>query len=70
MKGMKQTKIEIDSTPYRKEGESYEDYKARRKNANMWMKFKLKGFLFWNSKERGTYLTEYETQLQDNQVDS
>tara|TARA_R110000787_G_scaffold100060_6_gene204918 strand:+ start:389 stop:577 length:189 start_codon:yes stop_codon:yes gene_type:complete len=36
-------------------GESYEDYKVRRKKMNEDTKFKLKGELIWESKTDGTY---------------
>tara|TARA_R110002049_G_C8923111_1_gene543436 strand:+ start:107 stop:292 length:186 start_codon:yes stop_codon:yes gene_type:complete len=36
-------------------GESFEDYKIRRKKMNEETKFKLQGELFWESKTDGTY---------------
>tara|TARA_R110000744_G_C19184839_1_gene543190 strand:- start:54 stop:239 length:186 start_codon:yes stop_codon:yes gene_type:complete len=36
-------------------GESFEDYKIRRKKMNEETKFKLHGELFWESKTDGTY---------------
>lgn len=39
----------------RKENESFEDYKARRKKAKETLKIAEKGRLFWESKKLGTY---------------
>ena len=50
----------------RKNNESYEDYKKRRKKANDDLKFKLKGEIFWESKRHGTY----KKKLQRNQKNS
>ena len=39
----------------RREDESFEDYKQRRKEDQEETREKLKGKLIWNSKEQGTY---------------
>ncbi len=56
---------ELDYSTERKENESYEDYKERRKQVNKLIKRRLKGFLFWNSSERGTYYTKYLTNVKE-----
>ena len=47
----------------RKEGESYSDYKLRRKVENLLLKKKLKGIMYWNSNQRKTYTKELEAKL-------
>tara|TARA_Y100001938_G_C8091998_1_gene435600 strand:+ start:2723 stop:2914 length:192 start_codon:yes stop_codon:yes gene_type:complete len=47
----------------RKEGESYSDYKLRRKVENLLLKKKLKGIMYWNSNERKTYTKDLEAKL-------
>lgn len=39
----------------RKENESFEDYKARRKKAKETEKIANRGHLFWDSANKGTY---------------
>jgi len=39
----------------RMEGESFEDYKERRKISKIITKFKLRGNVVWNSYNKGTY---------------
>jgi len=56
-------KTQLDFTPHRLEGESYEDYKNRRKVCKMFEKQRLKGYKFWNSNQRGTFTKEKENQL-------
>ena len=51
-------KSELDFTPHRLDGETYEEYKNRRKVCKMFEKRRLKGYLFWNSNQRGTYTKE------------
>lgn len=55
----------LDFTPHRLENETYEDYKNRRKVCKMFEKERLKGYKFWNSKERGTFTKKLEQQLLD-----
>ena len=50
----------------RNEGESFEDYKIRRKKDNEETKFKLKGELIWESKKDGTF----KKNIQRNQTGS
>ena len=39
----------------RKDNESFENYKNRRKKANLIIKMMLRGNLFWDSSKKGTY---------------
>jgi len=39
----------------RRDGESYEDYRTRRKGEQKALKVYLKGRLYWDSSKRGTY---------------
>ena len=47
----------------RKENESYQEYKERRKLANQEAKKRSKGYLYWNSSQRGTFTKELKEQL-------
>ncbi len=49
-------KTKLDFTPYRLENETREEYKNRRKVCKMFEKAKLKGQLYWDSSQRGTYI--------------
>ena len=45
--------------PQRLEGESFDDYIKRRTLSNMNIKYNRKnGKMFWNSREKGTYVKE------------
>jgi len=44
----------------RKDGETYEQYKANMKEENRLIDIKLEGRIFWNSKVNGTYTKVYK----------
>lgn len=45
--------------PERLDGESFEDYKLRRKINNISIKYWLRGRMFWDSSKKGTYWKEH-----------
>jgi hypothetical protein len=51
--------FKFSSSPVRQEGESYEEYKARRKLIKKIEKDKLKGKLVWPSRLMGTKFKEF-----------
>jgi len=54
--------FKFSSSPVRQEGESYEEYKARRKLIKQIEKDKLKGKLVWPSQLMGTKFKEFNGQ--------
>ena len=48
-------------TPERLEGESFKDYKARRKLSHQVVKLNKKGKVFWNVIDQGTYVNKEKT---------
>jgi len=54
--------FKFSSSPVRQEGESYEEYKARRKLIKQIEKNKLKGKLVWPSQLMGTKFKEFNGQ--------
>ena len=54
--------FKFSSSPVRQEGESYEEYKARRKLIKQIEKNKLKGKILWPSKLMGTKFKEFNGQ--------
>jgi hypothetical protein len=59
--------FKFSSSPKRQEGETYEEYKARRKLIKQIEKNRLKGKPVWPSKLMGTYYKEFKGQ-EDNMV--
>jgi len=51
--------------PKREENESYDDYKVRQRENTVWLERRLQGYLFWNSKQRGTYTRKLGKELED-----
>lgn len=51
---MEETKL--DFTPHKLENETQEEYKQRRKVCKKFEKQRLKGLLYWDSSQRGTYI--------------
>ena len=47
---------ERNLNPAREINETFEDYKKRRKENKEYLKFYLKGEIFWESKTEGTYV--------------
>ena len=58
--GPVEEEFRFSGKPYRLEGESYEEYKARRKTINAIDKRKLKGKVLWHSKLLGSYKKEFK----------
>ena len=54
--------FKFSSSPVRQEGETYEEYKARRKLIKQIDKNKLKGKLLWPSQLMGTKFKEFNGQ--------
>ena len=54
--------FKFSSSPVRQEGESYEEYKARRKLIKQIDKNKLKGKILWPSQLMGTKFKEFNGQ--------
>ena len=54
--------FKFSSSPVRQEGESYEEYKARRKLIKQIEKNKLKGKILWPSQLMGTKFKEFNGQ--------
>ena len=47
----------------RMDDESYDEYKLRQRENTVWLKRRLKGYLYWNSASRGTYTREKAEEL-------
>ena len=59
-KGPVEQEFRFSGAPYRLEGESYEEYKARRKAVNAIDKRRLKGKVLWHSKVLGSYKKQFK----------
>ena len=45
-------------TTARKPEETMEQYRERQKVDKMFVKYKKRGYMFWDSKQKGTYVAE------------